>query len=197
MSTHTYYTNPFKGMVGSEEPLVIFTGTMGGAAAGTGNYDFPYSGRNNKLWCRLPAAFGDKSLVGCTKEDKLDFLKRHRLALLDVCESGYRIGSSDGTIKDEKVNDFNSIKERFPDIKIVCLGSDAYKLFNKHFSGFDVRTAYSTSGCAAGISCEQGVQSMVDAIIDIYPDLKDAKTSLDTVCKYCEYGHKFTRKWQK
>lgn len=191
-SGYTYYENPFTKVYGSCEPKIILVGTLGGAEAGKTSYTFPYSGKGNRMWCLLPALFDEPSLIGKTDNEKDAFLKKHNIAMHDVCKSAWRKGSGDSSIKDEVVNDFDEIVKKYPNAKIVCVGKKSHEIFIKHFPHIASAEVWSTSGVSTTKSCKEIFTSFRNAFLEKYPNLNNVQTLLDNAptCKGCTYGNK-------
>jgi len=69
-------------------------------------------------------------------ENRLAFLREHRLAVWDVIHSCEREGSLDANIKEEIPNDFPGLIEHYPGIRAIAFnGSKAYDTFRKNFGG--------------------------------------------------------------
>ncbi|REK71713.1 DNA-deoxyinosine glycosylase [Paenibacillus paeoniae] len=67
-------------------------------------------------------------------ENRIAFLREHRLAVWDVIHSCEREGSLDANIKEEIPNDFPGLLERYPGIQAIAFnGSKAYDTFRKTF----------------------------------------------------------------
>lgn len=91
---------------------------------------FYYGHPRNKFWKVLSGVFKDEEPI--TKEEKIDFLLRHRIALWDVIESCDIKGSSDSSITNVKVNDLKKIIEGSNIKRIFVNGDKAYRLYNKY-----------------------------------------------------------------
>lgn len=91
---------------------------------------FYYGHPRNKFWKVLSRVFNDEEPI--TKEEKIDFLLRHRIALWDVIESCDIKGSSDSSITNVKVNDLKKIIEGSNIKRIFVNGDKAYRLYNKY-----------------------------------------------------------------
>lgn len=91
---------------------------------------FYYGHPRNKFWKVLSGVFNDEEPI--TKEEKIDFLLRHRIALWDVIESCDIKGSSDSSITNVKVNDLKKIIEGSNIKRIFVNGDKAYRLYNKY-----------------------------------------------------------------
>jgi len=101
---------------------------------GTFNPDTPdndakffYGRSRNYLWRLLPTAFGEPDLKQATKEEKVAFINRHKLNLIDLIEeievdegeeANYYDGYIDGRVT--KWRDIISIIDNLPNLKRVC-----------------------------------------------------------------------------
>ena len=68
---------------------------------------FYYAHPKNRFWKTLEVIFNEK--IGDTKEEKIKFLKKHKIALFDVIKSCEINSSSDSSIKNAIPNDIASI----------------------------------------------------------------------------------------
>lgn len=91
---------------------------------------FFYHHPQNRFWKTLAA------VVGCDTpssiEDKKKFLLDNNIAVWDVIASCEIEGSSDSSIKNVVVNDFNSIIHKSNIKQIFCNGGKSYDLYRKY-----------------------------------------------------------------
>ena len=78
-----------------------------------------YGNPGNDFWRLVGHAIGE-NLQEMNYNSKLETLKRHRIGLWDVFESGNREGSEDSKIRDEEVNQFSILKEMTPKLRLIC-----------------------------------------------------------------------------
>lgn len=80
--------------------------------------------------------------------ERLNLLLSHGIGLWDVYETVERKGSLDSNIKNEKLNDFESLLKNSNIQLIIANGKTAYKAIHKHplFDAYDIVSALSTSG---------------------------------------------------
>lgn len=65
--------------------------------------------------------------------ERLQILKKNRVALWDVTHSCIRPGSMDSDIKHAEVNDFDTFFSEHPSIKrVLCNGQTSFKIFSKY-----------------------------------------------------------------
>lgn len=89
-------------------------------------YGYP----RNQFWNIIYGLFGEP--LDNDYERKVAFLRSKGIALWDVIETCSREGSLDSNIKEEKVNDFTGLFEKYPNIKHVFFnGLKAYDIFKK------------------------------------------------------------------
>lgn len=89
--------------------------------------DFFYGRSRNYLWRLLPTAFGETDLKGASKQEKLEFIEKYKIGLIDLIEeiqvdAGQEANYYDGYI-DSKVTHWRSIIaviDNLPSLKRVC-----------------------------------------------------------------------------
>ncbi|MGN1399985.1 MAG: DNA-deoxyinosine glycosylase [Bacillus sp. (in: firmicutes)] len=92
-----------------------------------------YGNPRNHFWTIMYAIF--KEPFEEDYKERVDFLLRHGIAVWDVIASCEREGSLDANIQNEVPNDIPLLLKSYPNIrKIVCNGTKAYQVFNRHFS---------------------------------------------------------------
>lgn len=95
---------------------------------------FYYAHPQNRFWLVLAQVFEDEV------HDKKEFLKKHHLALFDVCASCEIKGSSDASIKKVIPNDLTDILTK-TNIKVIILnGKTAAKLYYKFMGEIPIKT---------------------------------------------------------
>ncbi len=97
---------------------------------------FYYGNKQNRFWKMLCRYFGEE--IPPSVEGKKDFLLRRNVALWDMISVCQIEGSSDSSIRGEKVVDLRPILEKAPIRKILLNGSLAYKLFENNYAGLGV-----------------------------------------------------------
>ncbi|WP_099157422.1 DNA-deoxyinosine glycosylase [Virgibacillus ndiopensis] len=130
-----------------ENPIVLILGSMPSVRS-LEKQEY-YGNPRNHFWDILFTVFNQAPVENY--DEKLAFIKRHRLALWDTIGSCYREGSLDSAIKNEEVNDIEGLLGRFPNIRLIaCNGTKSFQTFNKKFdvnklSGVEVVKMPSTS----------------------------------------------------
>lgn len=89
-----------------------------------------YNNPRNQFWKIIATAFNDNKTFA-NYEDKLATLKNNKIGLWDVLDTCDREGSSDSSIKNLTLNNFDKLFKEFPNIKTVIFnGQDSYYYFN-------------------------------------------------------------------
>ena len=117
---------------------------------------FYYMHPRNRFWLLLGLVFNEE--IGEKIEDKKDFLKRHKIALWDVCASCNIISASDSSIKNVKVNDINKVIKNSNIKYIYTTGKKAFELYNRYLfkkTKIEAICLYSPSPTNCAISLEK------------------------------------------
>lgn len=134
---------------------VLILGSMPGPMALRKQQYYGFTG--NHFWFILPALFKEEKPVEYA--DKLDLLRRRKIALWDVLESCTRPGALDSDIREITPNKIPELLESYPNIRAVFInGQYAYKTFVKHFEGQVSRPYFvlpSTSPAHAAMSVKE------------------------------------------
>lgn len=93
-------------------------------------YGYFYGHPQNRFWKVVSIVFDDVFPV--TKEDKKNFLLKHKIAAWDVIASCEIKGSSDSSITDVKANDLTEILKNSQVSKIFVNGKKAAELYKKY-----------------------------------------------------------------
>lgn len=125
----------------NEQSKIIILGTMPGVQS-LEKQQY-YGNARNQFWKIIYALFG--SVPSTNYADKKLFLLSNGIALWDVIDNCYRVGSLDSDIKKEKANDFNTLFKNYPNIKSVFFnGQKALKIFEKEIGLEIVNKKYIT-----------------------------------------------------
>ncbi len=90
-----------------------------------------YAQPRNAFWPIMGELFGASPEWSC--EQRLEILRRHHLALWDVCASAHRAGALDASIRRASVvpNDFAGFLASHPDLRLICfngqMAADLYQ----------------------------------------------------------------------
>ena len=129
-------------IVNNDSEILILGSFPGEKSLETGIY---YASRGNRFWPMMARIYEEK--LPNSAEEKNLFLKKHHLALWDVCASVKRKGSIDNKIIEHIPNDIESfLTEHHTIRKILVAGKKAQKLFKSSFKGIEPIPVPSTSG---------------------------------------------------
>ena len=113
--------------------------------------NFYYAHPQNKFWKLLQVVFDANKLE--SKEDKIEFLKKNKIALYDVIQSCTISGSKDSSIKNIQVNNITEIIEQTNIRKIYTTGRLAFNLYKKYLENdIGMKATYLPSPSAANAS---------------------------------------------
>ena len=139
--------HPFKPVI-FKESRVLILGSF--PSVKSREVDFYYGNKNNRFFKILEVIFDEK--IGESKEEKIDFLKRHKIALFDVVKSCEIVGSSDSSISVKEVNDIGKLIENTDIEKILLNGKKAFEIFQKYIKIDKIKYFYIPSSSPANAS---------------------------------------------
>ena len=139
--------HPFKPVIFKDSSVLIL-GSF--PSVKSREVDFYYGNKNNRFFKILEVIFDEK--IGESKEAKIDFLKRHKIALFDVVKSCEIVGSSDSSLIVKEVNDIGKLIENTDIEKILLNGKKAYEIFQKYIKIDKVKYFYIPSSSPANAS---------------------------------------------
>ncbi len=134
--------------------LVLILGTMPGPTALRKREYYGFSG--NHFWKIIFRHFGIKRPL--SYPEKINLLRKNRIALWDVFGECIREGALDQSIQKTKLNPIPEMLKKFPNVKAILLnGRTSEKTFRTHFEFVSIPAVYvpSTSPAHAGLSFEQ------------------------------------------
>jgi len=123
--------HPFKPIIFNDSKILIL-GTFPSIKSFKNN--FYYSHPKNQFWDILSIIFNEKKPT--TIQEKIDFLKKHKIALWDtICECKRKLNNSrDDNLEVIKPCDIENLLKKYPNIKKVAVTSRlAEKVIKKHF----------------------------------------------------------------
>lgn len=132
---------------------------------------FFYGHPQNRFWRMLAAIFDEPFPTDIPARKAL--LLRHHIALWDVIASCRIDGSSDATIRDAVPVDISRVTSIAPIRCIVCNGTLAGKLYQKHLqplTGLPAVVLPSTSPANASWSLERLVSAWKPVLTAVYKD---------------------------
>ena len=112
----------------NKESKVLILGTM--PSLKSREVGFYYGHPQNRFWKTLSLIFNEE--IKDNKDDKIEFLLNHKIALFDVLKSCDITSSSDSSIKNPIPNDFTKILKNSHIEAVFTTGNKAYNLYNKY-----------------------------------------------------------------
>lgn len=91
---------------------------------------FYYAHPQNRFWRLLPRLFKEEEPG--SREEKIQFLQRHKIALWDVIASCEIHGSSDASITNVVPNDLTPILQKEKIKAVFCNGKTSWNLYKKY-----------------------------------------------------------------
>ncbi|MDF1797223.1 MAG: DNA-deoxyinosine glycosylase [Coxiellaceae bacterium] len=117
--------------VSAEDATTLILGSMPGIASLEAQQYYAHP--RNAFWSIMQSVTNVKATA--PYQQRLDALRKSKIALWDVLASCHRSGSLDSAIQTESiiVNDFKTWFEQHPSVQRVLLnGGKAFELFNRH-----------------------------------------------------------------
>lgn len=128
---------------------------------------FYYAHPKNRFWTTLEKVYNTK--IGNSKEEKIMFLKIHKIALFDVLQSCEISSSSDSSIKNPVANDLSTILSNSSITTIFTTGRKAYTLYKKFcYPNTKIEAIYLPSTSAA--NCPKNID---DILFSYYKKIKE------------------------
>ena len=106
-----------------------------------------YANPGNDFW-KLIGAVLNQTFTGLSYEDKLELLKANRIGLWDAFQSCVRPGSMDSDITGHDLNDFETLKNIAPNIRLICINGRKAAQAEETLQalGYETRLLPSSSG---------------------------------------------------
>lgn len=121
-----------------KEPYVMILGSMPSVTS-LEKQEY-YGFRHNRFWKIMHHMF---RMPIDTYEEKKQIILEHHMILWDVIGECEREGSLDSAIRNEKVNDIETLIKQYHQIHlIICNGKKSYDLYQKHFKDLDIPCIY-------------------------------------------------------
>ena len=130
--------HPFNPII-DENSEILILGTFPSIKSFENN--FYYSHPKNQFWKILSIIFNEKEPK--TIEEKIEFLKKHKIALWDtICEcKRNKENSRDDNLTDIKPCPIDELIIKYPNIKKIAITSRlAEKILKKHFKNSNIKT---------------------------------------------------------
>lgn len=128
---------------------------------------FYYAHPKNRFWVTLEKVYNEK--IGDSKTEKIEFLKKHHIALFDVIKSCDINSSSDSSIKNPVPNDLLPIIENSKIKAIFTTGNKAFSLYNKYcYPKTNIKAIMLPSTSPA--NCKRGIE---EKLLNTYSQIKN------------------------
>lgn len=101
-----------------------------------------YDNKTNHFWKLLSYVFEDIFIEFNNYDEKIEFLKKHNIALWDVIKCANREGSLDSNIKNEEYNDLYSLIDKYNIINIYVNGRKAESSLKKYLKINNIKLKY-------------------------------------------------------
>lgn len=111
-----------------ENSKILILGTMPSLVSREKN--FYYAHPKNRFWKTLSQVYDEE--IGFTNEERIQFLKKHHIALFDCLKSCDIESSSDASIKNPIPNDIRPILKGSKIHSIYTTGTKAHQLYQKY-----------------------------------------------------------------
>lgn len=151
-----------------KESRVLILGSM--PSIKSREVGFYYGHPKNRFWSTLEKVYGMK--IGGSKEEKVEFLTQHHIALFDVLKSCDINSSKDASIRNPVPNNFTKILENSKITAIFTTGRKAYNLYKKYCypeTKIEAISLPSTSPC----NCSKGIEEELERAYKIIKQYTD------------------------
>ena len=129
---YTHVLQPFDIICNKESEILILGSFPSVKSREVGFY---YMNRNNRFWRILSVIYGE-NIENATKNEKIQFFYKNKIALYDVIEECDIICSYDHSIKNVEYLKLEKIIKETKIKKILCNGTKAYDLLLKRFPSY-------------------------------------------------------------
>ncbi len=152
------YSLSFSPLIG-KHPQILILGTLPSTIS-LQKHEY-YGHPRNHFWKLLYALFAEE--FSEDYKDRIALIKRHPVAIWDVCYRAHRPGSLDSNINAEIPNDIEYFLQQYPTISTILFnGKKAEQLYFKHFESKEdlhYHTLLSSSPANAAYSYEQKLEN--------------------------------------
>ena len=122
------YKEGLKPLIGTNPKVLILGSLPGDESLRKQEY---YGNPRNMFWDVMSGILGEKAPA--RYPERVEYLKRHGIALWDVLHAAEREGSLDANIKNEEFNDIAGLLAANPSIEVIATnGGKAEKSFRKY-----------------------------------------------------------------
>lgn len=119
---------------------------------------FYYGHPKNRFWSTLEKVFEEK--IGNTKEEKINFLRKHHIALFDVVKECDISSSSDASIKNVIPNNLKPILKNSNIKTIFTTGTKAHELYKKYIYP-TIKTEDIPLPSTSPANCKKGIEELL------------------------------------
>lgn len=152
-----------------EHSVVLVLGTLPGEES-LRRVEY-YAHPRNLFWPIVYGLFGQTPPADYRA--RVDFLRRRRIAVWDVCAAAERRASADSSIRAEVPNAIDALLQRYPQIRAIAFnGGGAKRLYQRHFAavpGLTYLALPSTSPAYASLSRDEKLARW-GALREVLPD---------------------------
>ena len=138
---------------------ILILGSLPGVSS-IKNKEYYYSPANH-FWTILKSIYKE-DIIFNSYNDKLDFLKRHNIAVWDVIKCADREGSLDSKIKNEVYNDLISLIKNSNIQKIFINGQKAEKSLKKYMKENNVIISYELLPSSSLVNTKYSLNEKID-----------------------------------
>lgn len=122
-----------------KEPKVLILGSM--PSVKSLEKQQYYGNPRNHFWPILFRLFQQDPIEGYG--ERIEFVKKHGIALWDSIGLCYREGSLDSAIREEEPNNIFELTKQYPSIRFIgCNGTKSYDTFRKYFGEYGWETVH-------------------------------------------------------
>lgn len=151
-----------KPVIGNNARILILGSLPGDESLRKQEY---YGNPRNMFWDVMSGILGEKAPARYS--EKVEYLKRHGIALWDVLHAAEREGSTDANIRNEEFNDIAELLFNNPSIEIIATnGGKAEKSFRKYLrrnpSVAGMRTVHCASTSSMSICAGWDLGRLID-----------------------------------
>lgn len=153
--------------------LLVLGSFPGAASLQAAQY---YAHPRNAFWPVMGALLGEAEMLARPYDERLQALRRHRIALWDAVAACRREGSLDTAIEAAEPSDLRELVARLPHLRaIACNGALAHKqtLLALGDTSLPVLRLPSTSPAHAGLSLATKIAAWREALATMLGDDKD------------------------
>lgn len=114
-----------------------------------------YGNKTNQFWNIISTCFDNMKIDFKNYNEKIEYLRKHHIALWDIYACASRKGSMDSNIKNPTFNDIQNLLKHYPNIiKIVTNGRTSQKGFEKYLklNKFNFKYSYAPSSSSLNAS---------------------------------------------